>query len=129
MLVKILNTSKINKQATESIYNKLLTGQYKARLTIYIGRDKKDTYNIDVDFLGNDCCINSWSLNFYIRTNKAVKNERYKTLGYCLAALKRLANKNNIKIISNLRIYKTINFKFSDGTKDFYNCHLFSIEL
>jgi hypothetical protein len=132
MAYKTINTlqlNKINTTAKEQIYTKLLNGIYNAQITIDIGKDKPNLYNVDAEFLSNDCCISSWTLNFYTRTNKAVKNERYKTLGTCLRALKRLANKHKIRIVSNLRVYKKVNFKYSDGTKDFYNCHLFSIEL
>lgn len=127
--VNTLQLNKIGTDAREQIYLKLLSGIYTAAITIDIGRDKKDLYNIDAEFMNNDCCLSSWTLNFYTRTNKAVKSERYKTFGHCLAALKKLARKRHIKIISNLRIYKKVNFKYDDGTKDFYNCHLFSIEL
>lgn len=127
--VNTLQLNKINATAKEQIYTKLLNGIYEAEITIDAGRDKPDLYSVDVEFLNNDCCISSWSLNFYVRTNKAVKNERYKTFGNCLTALKKLANKYNIKVKSNLRIYKKVNFKYSDGKKDFYNCHLFSIGL
>lgn len=132
MTTKTVNTLQLNKtnaDAKEKIYKRLLSGIYTAEITIDIGRDKPNLYNVDVEFLNDDCCISSWTLNFYRRTNKAVKSERYKTLGHCLTAFKKLAKKNNIKIVSNLRIYRNINFKYSDGTKDFYKCHLFSIEL
>ena len=127
--VNTLQLNKINATAKEQIYTKLLNGIYEAEITIDTGGDKPDLYSVDVEFLNNDCCISSWTLNFYVRTSKAVKNERYKTFGNCLTEKKKLANKNNIKIKSNLRIYKKVNFKYSDGTKDFYNCHIFSIEL
>lgn len=127
--VNTLQLNKINAVAKEKIYKKLLDGFYTAEITIDTGTNKPNLYSVDVEFLNDDCCISSWSLNFYMRTHKAVKNERYKTFGNCLAAFKKLAKQNNIKITSNLRIYRNINFKYSDGTKDFYNCHLFSIEL
>lgn len=127
--VNTLQLNKINAIAKEQIYTKLLNGTYEAEVTIDTGRDKPNLYSVDAEFLRNDCCISSWTLNFYVRTNKAVKSERYKTFGNCLTAFKKLAKNNNIKITSNLRIYKKVNFKYSDGTRDFYNCHLFSIEL
>lgn len=132
MTTKTVNTlqlNKINADAKEQIYKRLLSGIYTAEITIDIGKDKPNLYSVDAEFLMGDCCISSWTLNFYVRTNKAVKSERYKTLGHCLTAFKKLAQKNHIKIASNLRIYTKVNFKYSDGTKDFYNCHLFSIEL
>lgn len=126
---RTLQLDKTNEDAKEKIYKRLLSGIYTAEITIDIGRDKPNLYSVDAEFLNDDCCISSWTLNFYSRTNKAVKGERYKTLRNCLTAFKKLARKNNIKITSNLRIYKKVNFKYSDGTEDFYNCHLFSIEL
>ena len=127
--VNTLQLNKLNAVSKEKIYKKLLTGVYSAEITIDIGKDKPNLYSVYAEFLNNDCCISSWSLNFYMRTNKSVKCERSKTLSHCLTAFKKLAQKNHIKITSNLRIYKKVNFKYSDGTKDFYNCHLFSIEL
>lgn len=127
--VNTLQLNKLNADTKEKIYKRLLSGIYTAEITIDTGKDKPNLYSVDAEFLNDDCCISSWSLNFYMRTNKAVKCERYKTLSHCLAAFKKLAQKNHIKITSNLRIYKRVNFKYSDGTKDFYNCHLFSIEL
>lgn len=127
--VNTLQLNKLNAVAKEKIYKKLLSGIYNAEITIDTGTDKPNLYSVDAEFLNNDCCISSWTVNFYIRTNKAVKCERYKTLGHCLTAFKKLARKNHIKIASNLRVYKKVNFKYSDGTKDFYNCHLFSIKL
>ena len=127
--VKLLDVNKLSHQAKEKIYQKLLSGFYTAQLTIDVGKDKKDLYSIDADFMSNDCCLSSWTLNFYTRTNKAVKGERYKTLSHCLTALKKLAKNKHINIVSDLRIYKHINFKYDDGLKDWYDCHLFSIEL
>lgn len=127
--VRTLQLSKLSKQAKEKVYVKLLKGFYDAQVTIDIGKDKKNLYSIDAEFMNNDCCLSSWTLNFYTRTNKAVKGERYKTLGNCLTALKRLAKDRRINIVSNLRIYKRVYFRYDDGKKDFYNCHLFSIEL
>ena len=126
---RTLQLNKLNAEVKRKIYDMLLNGIYTAQMSIDIGIDKPNIYNVDVEFLNNDCCISSWTLNFYTRTNKAVKAERYKTLGYCLKAFKKLAKVKDIKIVSNLRIYKKINFKYDDGIKDTYNCHLFSIEL
>jgi hypothetical protein len=127
--VKTLQLNKLNAQTKEKIYKRLLSGSYTTQLTIDVGRDKKDLYNIDAEFMNNDCCLSSWSLNFYTRTKKAVKGERYKTLSKCLTAFKRLAKDRRINIVSNLRVYKRVNFKYDDGVKDWYDCHIFSIEL
>ena len=119
-LVKILKANKKN----EIIYEHLLSGKYKAQLTIDKSRPDsscKDLYAVDVDFLNNDLCISSWMLNFYCRTNKAVKGTRYKSFGHAIAALKKLIKKYNIKVVSNLRIYSS--------KLEIDNINLFNIEL
>lgn len=119
--VKTLQLKRLNTNAKECIYKKLLTGNYKAEITVL---DKQgEPFRLDIDFIHNDCCINSWGLkglNFYYRTAKAVKGERYKTLGQAVSALKRLfKSKLSYLPTSNLRIYnKSVLF----GT------HIFSIE-
>ncbi len=130
-MVRILKLNNINSNAKELIYKNLLNNKYSAQLTIDIGKqNKSDRYAIDVEFNGNDCCLSSWTLNFYVRTQKAVKQERYKTLGSCLSALKRLAKKHGIEIVSNLRIYKSVKTLDFDGKKLCYErVHIFSIEL
>lgn len=129
--IKTLKLNNINNNAKELIYKNLLNNKYSAQLTIDIGKqNKSDKYVIDAEFNGNDCCLSSWTLNFYVRTQKAVKQERYKTLESCLSALKRLAKKYDIDIVSNLRIYKSVKTLDFDGKKFFYNkVHIFSIEL
>lgn len=129
--VKTLKLNNINNNAKELIYKNLLNNKYSAQITIDIGeQNKSDKYVIDAEFNGNDCCLSSWTLNFYVRTQKAVKQERYKTLDACLSALKRLAKKHGIKIASNLRIYKLVKTLDFDGNRCFYdNVHMFSIKL
>ena len=130
-IIRTLKLNNINNNAKELIYKNLLNNKYSAQLTIDIGRqNKSDRHVIDVEFNGNDCCLSSWALNFYCRTQKAVKQERYKTFGSCLSALKRLAKNHGINIVSNLRIYKSVKTLDFDGKKFFYNrVHIFSIEL
>lgn len=130
-MVQVLKLNNINSNAKELIYKNLLNNKYSAQLTIDIGKqNKSDRYIIDAEFNGNDCCLSSWTLNFYVRTQKAVKQERYKTLGSCLSALKRLAKKHGIEIVSNLRIYKSVKTLDFDGKNFFYErVHIFSIEL
>lgn len=129
--VKTLNLNNINSCAKELIYKNLLNNKYSAQVTIDMGKqNKSDKYVIDAEFNGNDCCLSSWTLNFYVRTQKAVKQERYKTLDSCLIALKKLAKKHDIKIVSNLRIYKSVKTLDFDGKNFFYDkVHIFSIEL
>lgn len=127
--IKTLKLNKIKKYAKECIYKKLLDGTYTAKITIY---DKQSNrwYIIDVEFKDNDCCLSSWTLNFYTRTQKAVKHERYKTLGICLSQLKKLSNKLKINITSSLRIYRKINYLKFDGIGyESFNQNIFSIEL
>lgn len=129
--IRILKLNNINNNAKELIYTNLLNNKYSAQVTIDIGKqNKSDKYVIDTEFNGNDCCLSSWTLNFYIRTQKAVKQERYKTLDLCLNALKRLAKKHGINIVSNLRIYKSVKTLDFDGERFVYDkVHIFSIEL
>ncbi len=116
--VKTLQLKKLDANAKECIYKKLLKGDYKAEITVLNKQGKP--FSLDIDFMNNDCCINSWSLNFYCRTNKAVKNERYKTLGQAITALKRLF-KSNLTCLpcSNLRIY---------NDSRLFGTHIFSID-
>lgn len=116
-LVKTLQLKKLNSNTKECIYKKLLNGDYKAEITVMNKQGK--AISLDIDFMNNDCCIN-WSLNFYCRTNKAVKNERYKTLGQAITALKRLfKSKLTCLPSSNLRIY---------NNSRLFGTHIFSIE-
>jgi len=50
-----------------------------------------DTFTLDL-MGGNqkpDCCIGHFGYNFYFRTNKGVKSQKYKTLKSCFHAIKR----------------------------------------
>lgn len=120
-LVKTLQLNKLSSDTKEKIYKNLLTGKYRAELSFM--NKQGNVHSIDVDFDNNDLCINSWSLNFYCRTPKAVKGERYKTLGGAIRALKKLSKTVlSLQPTSDLRIYNTdvIGWK---------HIHLFSIEL
>lgn len=127
--IKTLKLNKIKKYAKECIYKKLLDGTYSAQITMYDKQSNK-WHIVDVEFKDNDCCLSSWALNFYIRTQKAVSGERYKTLGICLSQLKKLSNKLKINIVSSLRIYKKIKYIEFDGSGyTSFNQNIFNIEL
>lgn len=116
--IKILDTKKISNLASECIYDKLRCGDYRAEITI---ENLSGKHPVDVLFLNDDLCISSFGLNFYTRTPKAVKGERYKTLGLALRALKRHIKDNcTFKLVSNLRIY---------NESAYWGTHLFSLEL
>lgn len=113
-LKTILNTKTLKSSAREAIYTKLLRGNYEAQLTLL---SKRGPITVNVEFMRNDLCISSWLHNFYFRTAKAVKFERYKTLGCALAALRELVtNRIGTKCMSDLRIY-------------FRGEHIFSLKL
>ena len=119
--VNILKLNKLTNTAKEGIYNKLLKGDYVAEVTFCNYAYTKDI-DVDVLFYDNDCCVSSWGLNFYRRTPKAVKRERYNTFGQCITALKGLLREYPCAK-GNLRIYSK--GSYVRGTRK----HLFNIEL
>lgn len=98
-LLYTLNLKKLSKEVKEKIYQKLLNGTYRASMRL----DGK--YKASIDFENNDLCLNSWQLNFYKRTPKAVKYERYKTLDYAIAEVYKMITRRTHYIGSNICIY------------------------
>jgi hypothetical protein len=110
--VKILRLNELDKQVKENIYNKLIEGDYTAEIDLI--RHQRKYSGCDVIFAGDnhhesDLCVSHFGYNFYFRTNRAVKGDRYKTFGNAISSLKRLI-KNRCRCdistcYSNLRIY------------------------
>lgn len=118
--IRILELKGLSSEVKENIYNKLIKGDYKTELTFYNKEGK--TNDIEILFYNNDLCVSSWSLNFYQRTSKAVKFERYKTFGQAITQLKRMLKKYPVQY-SNLHVYTR--GSYIRGTRK----HLFDIEL
>ncbi len=61
-----------------------------------------DTFDINLtDNNGKeDCCIGHFGYNFYIRTPKGMKSQRYKNLKSMYKAIKRVLKNNNITLES-----------------------------
>ena len=118
--VKRLELKRLSNKVKENIYNKLIKGDYKTELTFYNKEGKAS--DIEILFYNNDLCISSWSLNFYQRTSKAVKFERYKTFGQALTQLKRMLKRYPVQY-SNLHVYNR--GSYIRGNRK----HLFDIEL
>lgn len=116
-MVKGFELNKLSKQSKEKLYCKLLDNKLKAQTYIYYN-DKK--YRFDIDFANNDLCLNSWTYNYYIRTPKAVKSERYNSFDKAMNALKKVVNKKGITF-NQLFIYKENKYHFTD--------HIYTINL
>lgn len=99
-----LNRLKVNTK--EKLYCKLLKGRLFAEVDmIGYGYHKGDKLtDVDVKFYNADLCLSSFWDNFYRRTNKAIKSERYKTFGCAIRELKKLAYSMGFKI-NQLRFY------------------------
>lgn len=105
-----------NKKGLEKLYDNLINYNNDLRCQTALFFDNK-AYNVDIDFTRNDCCVNSWTYNFYFRTNKAILGERYKTFRHMIKALKSLCKKHNTEI-NQLRFYKGL-----------YNTHIFTLNI
>jgi len=107
---KELNLSDIkNKKGLEKLYDNLINFDCDLRCQTTLidtkHNDRNHTYNVDVEFTRNDCCISSWSYNFYFRTNNAIKAKRYKSFKTMVYNLKRLCKRYDCEI-HQLRFYK-----------------------
>jgi cupin superfamily acireductone dioxygenase involved in methionine salvage len=108
--VKILQLNKLDKQVKESIYNKLIEGDYTAEIDLITHQRKYS--GCDVLFAKDrhhesDLCVSHFGYNFYFRTTRAIKGTRYKTFGRAIAALRKLI-RDRLDIPtwnSSLRIY------------------------
>ena len=100
MLFKRFELNKLNASTKEKLYQKLLNGILFADTDMMdlSGNNRDDLTDIDVRFCQNDLCLNSYYYNFYRRTNKAVKSERYKTFGQAIKQLKKLSKDMGYKI-------------------------------
>lgn len=110
-LLYTLNLKTLSKEVKEKIYQKLLKGTYEASIML----DGK--HLAQIKFKNNDLCLSSWNLNFYVRTPKAVKSERYKTLDYAVAELYKMIKRETYYIGSNICIYYN---SYLFGTPIFY---------
>ena len=122
-LVKILQLNKLTKQQKENIYNRLLTdNHWHAEIDIFL--DGAFYCTPDIEFYNNDLCVSHFGKNFYYRTQKAVKKERYNNLGDAITQLKRLIkNYYNCRVsYSNLKIY--YRNKISKNYKNVFNIEL-----
>lgn len=107
MFTKSFNIKKLSKITKEKLYNKLLNCKLYMRITVY----KRDNIiNADVLFRHNDLCVLSFYHNFFFRTEKACKKERYKTFGEAIFNLKRILKEYNM-YIQNVQIYDKNNKK------------------
>lgn len=98
-VLRILNLKTLSKDIKEKIYQKLLNGKYEATIML----DGK--HEAQVKIKNNDLCLSSWNLNFYIRTPKAVKSERYKSLDYAISNLYKMIKRETNYTYSNICIY------------------------
>lgn len=106
MFVKGFEFNRLKTETKEKLYNKLLKGKLIAEVDM-IELNHKYEYNldrVDVVFTNFDLCLSSFYHNFYRRTLKATKSERYKTFGRVIKELKKLAYDMGYEI-NQLRIY------------------------
>lgn len=100
-VVEIKNISKSNQ---EKIYNKLLNGDLKIKTMVHT--EFNGPHWADIDTFKNDFCLSSWTFNYYVRPPKAVRYERYKSLGKAWQALnKTVKAKTCLSIDKDLMIY------------------------
>ena len=117
-MVKNFELNKLSNQNKENLYNKLLNGKLTAQSVCVYYENRH--YLFDVDFMHNDLCLNSWTYNYYIRTPKAIKSERYNSFNQAINALKKVVNKEGITF-NQLFVYK--------AGKDYSMKHLYTIDL
>lgn len=108
------------KKLSSSQKERLLKSLYeKYQLEITLEREAvKSNPDIQLtDFAGvPDCCISNFHHNYYFRTKKGMKAEKYSTLGGLIREIKKLIKTFNYNICSNIRIY-------------YHKQHIFSLEI
>lgn len=108
--VKEFELNKLKSKTKEKLYSKLLSAKwnipYKVEIDLIpIQKDIPKLNQIGLLFEGNNLCVYSFYYNFYLKTGKAIKRERYKTFGNAISALKKLCDKYGYTV-NQLRIYK-----------------------
>lgn len=107
MFTKSFNIKKLKASTKEKLYNKLLNCKLYMKVVLY----KVDrVINADVLFRQNDLCVSSLYHNFFFRTKKACKKERYKTFAQAMFNLKRMIKEYNM-YIQNVQIYNKYDTK------------------
>lgn len=91
---RIIDIKDMKSSTKEKIYKKLLNG-FKYKL---ITEDKG--YVFDIYCEDNDLKLSSWTSNFWCRTNKAIKRERYKSFDIAMYQLRKLGKKYDVNINS-----------------------------
>lgn len=86
MFTKSFNIKRLSKTTKEKLYNKLLNRKLYMEITAY---ERDNIINADVLFWDNDLCVSNFYHNFFFRTEKACKGERYKTFGQAMFNLKK----------------------------------------
>ena len=118
--VKEFELNKLESKTKEKLYSKLVSAKWNTPYSVEIDlipiqKDIPRRNQIDLIFKDNDLCVSAFYHNFYFRTDKAIKKERYKTFGNAITALKKLCNKYGYTV-NELRIYK-------------YGEHIYTIKL
>lgn len=113
--IKVLKLSKLNALQKRRLYDALRTKYSVLQCEIIIRRNGNDEWKSrpDVLFKGNDLCVSNFAHNYYFRTNRAIKHEKYATLGHAIGALKKLIRSHGWVISSNLYVYKNGQHLFS----------------
>lgn len=106
MFVKGFEFNKLKTETKEKLYRKLLEGKLFIEVDMigYNYNEGNKLTDVDVKIYNEDLCLSSFYYNFYRRTDRAVKSERYKTFGQAVKALKQLSRSMGYKI-NQLRIY------------------------
>lgn len=103
MIRRVVEIKKISKDNQEKIYKKLLTGDLKVTARV---NTRSDCHRADIDIMGCDFCLNSWTYNYYVRPPKAVQYERYKSLARAWQALNKTVNtKTTLSLDEDLMVY------------------------
>ena len=92
--IKGFELNKLNSKTKEKLYNKLISKKwnnpYEVEIDLIpIQKDIPKLNQIDLEFKDNDLCVSSFYHNFYFRTDKAIRRERYKTFGNAITKVMR----------------------------------------
>lgn len=136
-----MNTKIFLEELRVKTQNKILSALYKnskyfkLRIDLINKSTKKEYNRIDVklfDYLNKsiDCSTNHFGYNFFFRTTKGIKEEKYKSLKTLMHQVKKACNKNNYEIkkyylIINNKEFELIT-KIDNEFQDFFSGYMYA---
>lgn len=104
--VRVVDIKNMSRTQKERFLNKLYGDTYQLEITLERDSVKSNPSIELTDRAGiPDCCISNFYHNYYFRTKKGVKGERYNTLGALIREIKKEINRNGFRIKSNIRVF------------------------